>query len=81
MPTPKSERTAEIIGEKLGAAAFVLLAGVVLVALASVSGIIVSFFFPQSFAGFMTYIGLGQYSFWQFCAVISYLSVLFKLFK
>lgn len=63
MTTSKSERIAEIIGEKLGAAAFALLAGVVLVTLASVSGMLVSFFFPQSFAGFMAYIGLGQYSF------------------
>lgn len=65
----------------IGMAAGALLSGVVLVTLSAMSGLIISWLFPQTFAAFMTLIGLGQYSLWQLNAVIAFIALLLRPFK
>lgn len=65
------------IGGAIGASLF----GAITVGVAAFGGWMVAWAFPQTFAAFMTAIGLGQFALWQLSAVMAYIALTLKSFS
>lgn len=65
------------VGGMLGSSIFAISS----VIAAAISGWLIAWFFPVTFAAFMTLIHLGGYELWQLTAVVSFVSLMLKMLR